>query len=335
MPGDRSYPAPGDLDLSPRFFGVFSPKDLIRIAVPTVLAFGVVFQPSSLKDVGLIAAALVFGIGVAKFRPWGRTLDAHLISLVRWLPGARTVKDGALRTRDHAYFETARGAVIGVIEVDPTNLAMQSQGKQDALHHVYQQLLATVTYPIEIHSRQHEIDLSEHLAEIAESDRPVPESKTEQALRDSYHAYLTHLNETELVETTHYITIRIPRSAENAASDLLRSIPLPERIASFLSSDVNRSDTADDDGGEETIEASVGQVVELDRRCNEVLQLRVGSRSGKTIGTRTTSIWTRQVRSVRKARISKTCSARVVNTNSGAGSPPSTSISSIRHSVAL
>jgi hypothetical protein len=273
MPGDISFPAPGDLQLSPRFFGLFTPKELVRIAVPTAIAVAAVFKPSSIQDILMILGAFGLGLGLAKFKPLGRTLDAHFITLVRWIPGARTVKDGPLQTRDHAYFETAQGAVIGIIEVSPTNLAMQSKGKQQALHTVYKELLEMVTYPIEIHSRQHEIDLSEHITQLADSERLESESETEQSLRDSYHAYLSYLNETEIVETTHYITIRIPQTTGTTATGLVGKLPFPDSGDSFLPSILRTGRTADADADEESVNATAQQIVELDRRCNEVLQM--------------------------------------------------------------
>jgi hypothetical protein len=91
---------------------------------------------------------------------------------------------------------------VGVVRVDPANLEMKTEAEQAALHHVYQDLLHSINYPIQVHSRQESIDLREYIHRIETGN-------SSNRLKQDYLEYVEGLSNQELTTTQHYITVRV------------------------------------------------------------------------------------------------------------------------------
>lgn len=70
---------------SPRYFGWFTWKDLVRLGLPgVVLAWITVGQPASVT-LGAVLTGGILGLGWAGIQPYGQPLEIHLYHQARWL----------------------------------------------------------------------------------------------------------------------------------------------------------------------------------------------------------------------------------------------------------
>lgn len=146
------YPAPLN-NFEARFWR-YSVKDLARIGVPTLGGW----FAGSLPGAVVGAAA---GIGLAEAKPYGKTVDQLAVDYVGSKAGSVPLReieenhgDGVVILDD--------GTVVGIVKVDSVDLKMASDAEwrmnRDTLGSLYKKL----DYPIEIHSRKNQIDLTEY-----------------------------------------------------------------------------------------------------------------------------------------------------------------------------
>lgn len=75
-----SIRVPGDFDVPTRFFGAFTPGDLVRLTTP-VLTVVLSLYPSptlSMGAVTMLVGAGLFGVAWYGLTPYGRHLDGYL-----------------------------------------------------------------------------------------------------------------------------------------------------------------------------------------------------------------------------------------------------------------
>ena len=250
---------PGNVHLEPRFFGLLTARGLLRIGVPTLGAFGAVYPIQGGVDVLIVLLGCVVGVALCYVRVYGLQVDQLVRQAIRWVFETRFVQDGVIRTR-HDHFVTEDGTVIGVLRVESTNLSMLTASDQRALHSIYQEVLETITYPIMVHSRQRAINLDPYISRLQESERS--ETGTLAEARTAYLASLKHMNRSELVQTEHYVIIRVSPSAVQHLSTAV--------FNGFLGTIVAHLPVGDCDQPEE-VEDTPSLCRELDRRCMEVL----------------------------------------------------------------
>jgi len=248
---------PGNLDVPIRLFGQFSIVDLIRLSAPTLIGIVIAGLPSA--GLGLVVGATWY-----LWRPCNQPLDHHLRHSLRWHVLNRRIEGTDLRRHDAAEnssetaVQTQSGAVVGVIEVDPTNLDLKSRAEQDALHSVYQHLLETPTYPIQIHSKQHSFDLDSYIDHLRQN------SSRDSPLRDDYISYCQDHADTRISDTRHYLTVRVEPDHQEYLNQNLNILlqqakdRLPEPVGKQLPT-LEKSNTPTADIGE------------LDSRCQELI----------------------------------------------------------------
>ena len=192
---------PRDLDISTRFFGRFTPKDLARIGTPLLVAAALVPREASTETlVGGLAALTVAAVWYV-WKPRGRHLDTHLYHGLRFLttPNQEDSQTRGINT-DHIVLED--GTKAAIIQVDPTNLELKTQDEQAALHAIYKELLGSLEHPVEIHSRQRGLDLE------AYTDNIWTEDPDHEDLKDGYLKWCYRLADGSLTATDHYIVVK-------------------------------------------------------------------------------------------------------------------------------
>jgi len=235
---------PGNLDVPMRLFGRFTIRDLLRLSLPII--------PGLLRQSWLIA---LIGIGVGTLlyfvRPYKQPLDTHIYNCVRWVAMRGQIEgsdigefedDGWGHGIDSSKIKSQTGNLIAVIKVQPTNLDLKTEAEQQALHNIYQDLLRTVNYPLEIHSRQRPLSLDQYLQELKTCN------SNDKGLKTDYLRFCSEFEDEDLTLTDHYIVIN---AEENGLNYLWR---LVQRL---LDNDPESADNALDS--------------ELDSRCREVI----------------------------------------------------------------
>lgn len=192
---------PGDIDVPIRFFTVFTAKDLVRIAVPAVIGGALLGIPAAI--VGGFA-----GAGLALYRPHGKPVDYHTYHLLRRTTAEKTNTDVPTTVQEvhGTYAELSDGRVAAVLEVHPTNLKMKHEDEQLALHALYKDLLHKISYPIEIHSRQFEFDISPYLDHIGK--------RTQHPVQQSYLDFCQDVAEETQYRTKHFVVLKADDPSE-------------------------------------------------------------------------------------------------------------------------
>jgi type IV secretory pathway VirB4 component len=235
---------PGDFDVSMKLFGHFAVKDLARLSLPVL--------PGLLtRSIIAVTAGAILGILWFIVKPYGQPLDHHLVHAIRWFVSKQQVEGPDIGSFDpnsvdtgitHDTVKTKDGGLAAVLRVQPTNLSLKTDAEQGALHNIYQNLLETVNYSIQVHSRQEQFDLSDYLNSVENCDI---DSST---LKSDYVSYTQGFEDQQLTRTTHYIVIHVE----------------PDGL-SFLRKQYNQFV-----GGSDEEDETQGLDSELDSRCHEV-----------------------------------------------------------------
>ncbi|WP_181687408.1 hypothetical protein [Halorhabdus salina] len=247
---------PGDLNVSLKLFGQIGIKDVFRLSMPA--AAGLL-----LGNLVLIVVGVVAGTAWCFWKPYDRPLDSHLYHAVRWLFGRKTVDGsdvGTLETHefhqsiDDGKIATDSGTLAAVIQVEPTNLDLKTGAEQAAIHSIYENLLETITFPIQVHTRQQSLNLDEYIEGIEQREAE------DAVLKGDYIKYLRKIGEKDLNRTRHYIIIHTD-SGEHTLYKLLEehseTFPHLEKVLDRLTSPEELEQTA---------------ASELERRTREVIQ---------------------------------------------------------------
>lgn len=282
MSGDIGVRVPGNMDLPAKFFGHFSGRDLLRIGTPAAVMFFLTYPLQSGTDILLIGIGLGIGAALHLIQPFNQPIETTLMTAGQWLAGKRTVRDGVVCTRNHRYIQREDGTCIGVIQVAPTNLSLHGPSEQAALHQSLQQVYDTVTYPIELHSRQRRTTLDDYLDTL--DDHKDDMTRAQQRLHDAYTAYCEQVGGDGVIQTEHYVTVMVSRDATDAVAAQISEIDrtlapiteftntlftkLPIPVDAPFPTPTHEPDTDPEQAGQAKTPA-----VELDRRCNELTQL--------------------------------------------------------------
>lgn len=207
---------PGRLHIPTRFFGRFTWKDIVRLALPVIVCFLVIDSSPSAGTVMWLTAAGLAGVLWYGFTPFNQHLDELSSNAVRWYIGQRNIEPARIAEKKEDHLVTSNGTTIGVIEVDPTNLEMRTEAEQHALVSIYRNLFETISYPIEIHSRQEALSLEEYLHNIADNKSP------DRILQKDYLEYINHLDKQAVSQTRHYIVVRVEPEGQRWVEKRLR-----------------------------------------------------------------------------------------------------------------
>lgn len=237
---------PGRLHIPTRFFGRLTWKDIVRLALPVILCFLIIDSSPSAATAIWLAAAGLTGILWYSFTPFNQHLDELSTNAIRWYIGQRNIETVQITEKLEDHLLTSNKTVIGVIEVNPANLEMRTEAEQYALISIYRSLFETISYPIEIHSRQENLSLEEYLHNIADNESP------DHLLQKDYLEYIHHLDQQAVSQTRHYIVVRVEPEGQKWVEK-----QLPEQLP-FI-------DRPKDEQEQEIL------VNELDSRCRDIL----------------------------------------------------------------
>jgi len=247
---------PGDLNVSLKLFGRLGIRDVFRLFTP--IAAGLL-----IGNLLLIVAGVAAGAAWCFWKPYDRSLDTHLYHAVRWVLGRRSVDSGDLGSFETREFQqsiddgkiaTDNGTLAAVIEVEPTNLDLKTEAEQAAIHSIYEKLLGTITYPIQVHTRQKSLDLDEYIEDIEQREAE------DAVLKGDYIKYLRKIGEKDLNRTHHYVVIHTDRGEHTLYKILEKhseTFPHLEKVLDRLTSPEELEETA---------------ASELERRTREVIQ---------------------------------------------------------------
>lgn len=208
------------IQVQTRFFGRFTPKDLLRLGVPTLLLGAIFYAPAAapLRTLGMIGLGLLIGLTLYAIQWEGRHLDHHAFAVARWL-AMQYFTDASTATPEcHHRYLASNDGVTGVIEVAPTELDLKTRDRQEALHSLYKQLFDTISFPIEIHSRTEPLDLGPYLQRL-EGRMDTPED-----LAAAYRQYCQDLNDGDTLQTRHYIVVHATHDTTTGLSQLVAGL---------------------------------------------------------------------------------------------------------------
>lgn len=239
------------IQVQTRFFARFTPFDLVRLGVPVLVVGGLFYAPAQhpVRTLGGIGAGLLIGL-LWYIVTWeDRNVDQHLLAALHWLMHHYFDEDSSTDLAcQHDHFETSDG-VVGIIAVTPTELDLKTRDKQEALHGLYQQLFDTISYPVEVHSRQAPLDLGAYMRTLEERvDTPGD-------LVTAYRQYCQELDTGNALQTRHYLVLRVDHDTATGLSQLVSNV-LPDTATT----DQPAADTDH-------------LVSELDERCQQLQNL--------------------------------------------------------------
>ncbi|ERG90095.1 MAG: F pilus assembly type-IV secretion system for plasmid transfer, partial [Haloquadratum walsbyi J07HQW1] len=189
-------------------FGRFTPRDLVRIGLPILTAALLLKPEPTPANIGGAAAAAITAATWYLVRPAGQTLDTHLYHSIRYATTQiLNTSNNTIETRE-THIKTNNGSAVAVIKIEPTNLGMKTSDEQKALHTIYRDLLASVTYPIQIHSRQEPLEFNDYINNIN------TQQKHQNKLRTGYLRLLQKIADSGHNHTQHYITVRVDPSEQ-------------------------------------------------------------------------------------------------------------------------
>lgn len=146
---------PTSLDVDFKFLDRYSLQDLARIGVPAAAGWSAAGLPG-------VGAGVMAGLGLAEFTLRGKPVDKYLADYVkyRFVGGSdhspvKTVLDDAVVLKN--------GVVLGMVDISSCDLEMLQQFEKQANQDVVHDLFTSIDFPVTIHSRQQETDLSHHI----------------------------------------------------------------------------------------------------------------------------------------------------------------------------
>ncbi|RJX51904.1 ATP-binding protein [Halonotius pteroides] len=201
---------PGKLEVSTKFFGQFTVKDLLRLLTPSGLVY--IFVPSIFGF--LLAGAL--GVTWYWFTPYGQHLDTLLYNLIRYRTHQKKIDMESEPTAFNEIIRMGDDRAAAFVKVTPTNLDMKSEDERKALHSLYRNLLDTVNYPVHVISRQDHLDLEDYIQKL---DKP---GNTRQDIRHQYMLKCREFSDQDLSYTTHYIKIFAEKNVDTLMPSFLQ-----------------------------------------------------------------------------------------------------------------
>lgn len=231
-----------------KFLGYFTFKDLARLLIPTTVIAWFTYNPVDLVGTLLgVVAGLLVGISLVFLQVRGETVDIHVFHFLRQRLVEKFSEPVEIDRVTDEYVLTSTGTAVGVVKVQPVPLSMQGEPQQNALHSVLAELYDTVSFPIEVHSRQLPLKLDSYIKKIAENEQTSH-------LQD-YTQYLENLNQGNATTTHHYIVVRADKPGETQFRELLQNIreqypdlePVFEKVEPYIDlepeNDVDNSET--------------------------------------------------------------------------------------------
>ncbi|MXR40080.1 DUF87 domain-containing protein [Halobaculum sp. WSA2] len=218
-----------------KFLGYFTVKDIARLLIPTAIIAGFTYNPVDLISTLLgVLAGLLIGLSLVFLQIEGDTVDVHCYHFLRQRLVEKFSEPVEIDSVSDGYVLTSTGTAVGVVKVQPVPLSMQGEAQQKALHSILTELYETISFPIEVHSRQLPLKLDTYIEKIADNNQSSH-------LQD-YTQYLENLNQGNATTTHHYIVIRADKPGETQLREILQNIreqypelePVFEKIEPYI-----------------------------------------------------------------------------------------------------
>jgi len=212
------FDLPRDTYTPIKIAGHLTVKDILRLSLPTGILTGLLYSPEQpVTSLTAVVAGLALGLSWIFIKVEGRPVDTHLYHLLRQQvePVDSVEVDQVLGdtgiTRD--------GAAIGVVKVQPVSLTMQDQDEQTALHSILSELYETISFPIEIHSRQIPLHLDSYINSLEK--QPTGQGS---GLEDDYISFSEEFNDSTQSTTHHYVVVRTRQPETSKIQDTVHQL---------------------------------------------------------------------------------------------------------------
>jgi len=213
---------PGDIEVSTKFFGRFTPVDMVRGGAPLVP--GLLLQSIVLVLIGALTGGLLL-----VYRPYGKPIDVLGYRYLRQQWYLRRGDNDSLDISvSPAVFGdsdivVSDGVGAGVIRVDPVNVSMMTDVEQTAVQRVFRDALASASYPVTIYSRQETTSVPDYIDHLDERFAGAMTSSNEavQAMMEDYLSHCRQLSDDGIELTRHYVVV--PVSVDELERDTISS----------------------------------------------------------------------------------------------------------------
>lgn len=229
-----------------RLFGRLTIGELVRLTILPIATAILAYPDINAYTPFIACGGLSVGAFWVGLRPHERFLDEHLYNALRKAYNV-TINDDTIDAEVNGdYIDIGGRSAVAVIKVDPVNLDMKTGDEKAAVHRTLTELYSTINYPVKIHSRQRNLDLSSYKKHLQNRgiDSDVMREYIEKCRAVDYKTVSV---------TDHYITVKSTPSE-----------------ASWLKNKVHRWLHRDD---EELNQVSKAVASELDSRCSEIVDV--------------------------------------------------------------
>jgi hypothetical protein len=148
-------PFPVSIDPKVKFLDRYTLRDVIRIGTVMLLGWYVAQAPGA-------TIGTLLGLLLTEFKLDGKTLDTYALNAVGWITTAPTVRTPGLERTVDGSIILNDDTAVGIVKVSSQELEYASRPARKANRDTVAELLDKVDYPIEIHSRQQQVDLSDY-----------------------------------------------------------------------------------------------------------------------------------------------------------------------------
>jgi hypothetical protein len=173
---------PSVIDPVIKFLDRYTVRDVIRTGV--LVSIGWYISGSSGATAGI-----VLGFVLTEFKPGGKTLDTHLVDSFQRITTSPTVQSPEIKKLVDGSVILADDTVYGIVRVSSQDLEYLSEPAKRANRDTVSELLNGVDYPVEFHSRQRLVSLSEYQGtdgSTVTTDHYVTVKSTGQSLAENH-----------------------------------------------------------------------------------------------------------------------------------------------------
>lgn len=146
---------PSSIDPEVKFLDRYTVRDVVGVGVVALLGW-------SLAGPTGATVGLVLGSVLTAVQPGGNTLHTVLVGGLRRLTTASTVSPPALQEIAEGSVTLSDDSVVGIVRVSMEDVEYLTEPAKQANRDTVAELLQGIDYPIELHSRQRQVDVSDY-----------------------------------------------------------------------------------------------------------------------------------------------------------------------------
>ncbi|WP_254767468.1 type IV secretory system conjugative DNA transfer family protein [Salinilacihabitans rarus] len=147
-------PFPVPIDTKVKFMDRFTVGDFGRIGIPALIGWGLA------GDLGAVAGTII-GLGFVAFKQGDRHLDEHIATLIGFGSVVQVSSPSFEQLHNDAVV-LDNGTVLGLVKVSSCDIQTLSDLEKTANLATVHELMKTLGYQVELHSRQRTVDLSQY-----------------------------------------------------------------------------------------------------------------------------------------------------------------------------